>query len=1010
MKPLIGAAPTLADDDEEDAVDDAGRPIVAAASPASMFGAPSKYKPLKPGNIDLAARPKVRNADGSVSTVRSMSANIDGMEVLIPTVSDDGRLLSDSDAIALYKRTGRHLGMFRTPDEATGYAQDLHKQQEAMYTGAVSSVGSDNDDEDAVDDSGQQISSGPIIARSQAPQPASTSGAGADLDAARARLDAEKANSPRSVLGWLGNVPSSGLKLLEGGYQMVRHPLDTVSALGSVALGGVQKAATAAGADPDRNGKYDRTPVFDAFVEQMKKRYGGLDAIGNTIYEDPAGAALDLSGLLSGGSSVLASRMPRTAEFLASAAKAVDPIAAMGKGARAAGRTAARFGKGYLGISTGTGREVISTAAHGSDAFKAGMRGAITHEDVLDQVHDAITQLVERRRDNYRAQLAQLPQQVVIDLRPVHQTMKDSLKRFSIRVVPTRGPSQLTPGLVPNAPLNAALPVPNSMIIPGKVTAFDLDFSRSALRHSPQEMAKVRAAFDDLATWGARAGDTSPLGVDLLKQGLSEMVAANPGRGDAIVKTVHDRTRTLLEQQVPGYRELTSEYASASKFLDEVNSELSVGRSAKPGAGIRKLSNALNQRSDYRRHLIETLDVSFGTDIKGAIAGLEMQPIAPRGLIGPMAVGAGGTALFSKLSEYMSDPSKLMMALSGAATFSPRLVGETLAAIATARNSAAMRATGDTVGLVRRVVFNPATYRFVEEGTDAAGERKQQLDEMGKYLTGKSKGGSGTSAVIPPPPSVLPGDASPTPAAPSLERPNRSGLTEWPKQEGELDENDAMLMQRAPGGEFPTPVLPSMLLPAHFKHARQTAWGTPLDKTIPADQKASGRFGLEFDLKKRRSQRELANTVLISADAAGRPNVYAHELGHVAYEFDVPQEVKRTFQRMTNKVLMDMTGDLRSNGPLPKDPEERLAAFERLTGRYPKAIVFNFLQHSNDRAALYHESFAELFGQYMVNPSAFKSAYPGFYGYFKSSVFRGREYIGSKKRGGETLQPPPKID
>lgn len=58
-----------------------------------------------------------------------MSFGEDGREVLVPTVSDDGRILSDDDAIALYKRTGKHLGIFRDVASANAYAQSLHEQQ-----------------------------------------------------------------------------------------------------------------------------------------------------------------------------------------------------------------------------------------------------------------------------------------------------------------------------------------------------------------------------------------------------------------------------------------------------------------------------------------------------------------------------------------------------------------------------------------------------------------------------------------------------------------------------------------------------------------------------------------------------------------------------------------------------------------------------------------------------------------------------------------------------------------
>lgn len=83
--------------------------------------------PKRFGNIDLRAQPEVPNPDGTTSTVDSFSVNFDGLEYLLPTVTPDGRHLAPREAIKEFQRTGRHLGVFNSPDEATAYAKRLHE-------------------------------------------------------------------------------------------------------------------------------------------------------------------------------------------------------------------------------------------------------------------------------------------------------------------------------------------------------------------------------------------------------------------------------------------------------------------------------------------------------------------------------------------------------------------------------------------------------------------------------------------------------------------------------------------------------------------------------------------------------------------------------------------------------------------------------------------------------------------------------------------------------------------
>jgi hypothetical protein len=85
--------------------------------PSFVIGKPQGL--LKPGNLDLNQRPTVRNPDGSISTVRTIS------------VTDDKG--ANEDAIAHWKKTGEHLGYFDTEDSANAYAEALHEAQAQQY-------------------------------------------------------------------------------------------------------------------------------------------------------------------------------------------------------------------------------------------------------------------------------------------------------------------------------------------------------------------------------------------------------------------------------------------------------------------------------------------------------------------------------------------------------------------------------------------------------------------------------------------------------------------------------------------------------------------------------------------------------------------------------------------------------------------------------------------------------------------------------------------------------------
>ena len=87
---------------------------------------------IRPGNINLHTRPVVRNPDGSVSTVRSITVGTGNGFVLLPTVVG-GRVVSDWQAVQHFLRSGQHLGFFNSERAADLYANALHNQQDRLY-------------------------------------------------------------------------------------------------------------------------------------------------------------------------------------------------------------------------------------------------------------------------------------------------------------------------------------------------------------------------------------------------------------------------------------------------------------------------------------------------------------------------------------------------------------------------------------------------------------------------------------------------------------------------------------------------------------------------------------------------------------------------------------------------------------------------------------------------------------------------------------------------------------
>jgi hypothetical protein len=163
--------------------------------------------------------------------------------------------------------------------------------------------------------------------------------------------------SGRSVGGFLSNIPSSAGRLAEGIGSMILSPIDTASNIMDIGAGALQNVLPKTLVDfvnksetPEALAAGQRAvAAANAMGGFLKERYGSLEKIKTTLYNDPVGAAADLSILFTGGGAAAtrvatASRGPIVAGAMAglpgmeAAASTSGALSTVGKALSTAGK------------------------------------------------------------------------------------------------------------------------------------------------------------------------------------------------------------------------------------------------------------------------------------------------------------------------------------------------------------------------------------------------------------------------------------------------------------------------------------------------------------------------------------------------------------------------------------------------------------------------------------------------------------------------------------------------
>ncbi|CCM77129.1 hypothetical protein [Rhizobium mesoamericanum] len=305
-----------------------------------------------------------------------MSFNEDGKEILVPTVSPDGKLLDENQAIDLYHRTGQHLGIFDNPEDATIYAQTLHNQQDQMYSAPKQGVTLNiNGRKVTVDDSFLQLS--PEDQEKTVDEIASHLGA-PKQDAAQVEQPSADDDSQKSLRSELSAMTQNPAKALYDQRPTWQKPLIAAQDIGNIigddlTFGFGDKAAAAL-----------RAPFTDkTYAEELAANRQGTqnarDRAGSAAYGADVTAALMLPRLLPAGQVANASAgvLPKLGRFAGGVVKGGAQGAAVGA-AQAAGH------------DTDIGQGAAAGAAFGAAVPAALGIGKTVGGAVLKPVADAV--------------------------------------------------------------------------------------------------------------------------------------------------------------------------------------------------------------------------------------------------------------------------------------------------------------------------------------------------------------------------------------------------------------------------------------------------------------------------------------------------------------------------------------------------------------------------------------------------------------------------------------------
>lgn len=471
-------------------------------------------------------------------------------------------------------------------------------------------------------------------------------------NADKATFKATGTESPTmAALKTVGNIPKSAFNFGKGVIDFL-NPLNAVKS--AQALGTELGDINAPKVSVLDVAKEIPGTAYKMLVPQFLQHIfsGDIQKAAATMENDPVGQIAPLLFVARG----VAEKAGKGAEFDTAMTKissvVTKPVA---KAISAAGTGASQV----LGVTTGGGassvKEGFVSASEGKPALTAfadAMRGKTEPTDIIKSAEDIVRNIKETRSSAYVDSLKKIGEDTKThDITPVTTELPVQLDKFGI-----------------------------------KVTADGLDFSRSSIANNSTARTDIQGVYDTIKSWGTQPGDRTGVGLDLLKKQLDDFYSPT-SQGRAFVQALKTKVVGILNNEVAGYKDMTSNYAKTSALLDEIKSATGVGTKAKPDTVFTKLTTAMKGDKEFRLEVVKQME-QVDPYIMNKIAGINLSTWMPRGLVGKAS--DAGAAMSVLLGHF--NPQIIPFLIST----SPRMVGEfvRMAGIGATKASQLLNAVG----------------------------------------------------------------------------------------------------------------------------------------------------------------------------------------------------------------------------------------------------------------------------------------------------------------------------